>query len=75
MYILHTTELKHDNFSPVVDVGFVQSVYTSSERDMSTSVCIKVKQGTLGIPVDLLLTTRSGSAQGTHTMSCSYIKL
>ena len=67
MYILRIIELKHDNFFSVVDVGFVQSVYTYSERDMSASVCIEVKQGTLGIPVDLSLTTHSGSAQGTHT--------
>ena len=50
----------------VVDVGFVQSVYTSSEHNMSVSVCVEVKQGTLGIPVDLSLTTHDESAQGTH---------
>ena len=71
MYII---ELKHGNFFSVVDVGFVQSVYTASEPDMSAIVCVEVKQGTLGIPVNLSLTTHSGSAQGTRVQchKCSY---
>ena len=48
----------------VVDVGFVQSVYTASEPDMSAIVCVEVKQGTLGIAVNLSLTSHSASAQG-----------
>ena len=50
----------------VVDVGFVQSVYTASERDMSAMVCVKVKRGTLGIPFDFTLTSHSESAQGIY---------
>ena len=57
-------------FLSVVNVGFVRSVYTASERDMSANVCIEVKQGTLGIPVDLSLTTHNGSAQGTVHAQC-----
>ena len=44
----------------------MQSVYTSSEHDISAMVCIEVKQGTLGIPVNFSLTTHDESAQGTH---------
>ena len=49
-----------------MDVGFTRSVYTASEPDMSASVCVEVKQGTLGIPVNFSLTTHDESAQGTH---------
>ena len=49
-------------------------MYAAIERVLSVMVCVEVKQGTLGIPVDLSLTTHNGSAQGaTHMMSCSYI--
>ena len=51
----------------VVDVGFVQSVYTASERDMSAIACVEVRRGLLGISLDFSLTSHSGSAQGTHT--------
>ena len=48
----------------VVDVGFVQSVYTFSERDASAVVCVEVKQGILGLAVDFSLTSHNASAQG-----------
>ena len=50
----------------VAYVGFVQSMYTASERNLSATVCVEVKQGSLGIPVDLSLTTHDDSAQGIH---------
>ena len=52
----------------------MQSVYTASEHDMSTSVCVEVNPETLEIPVNLSLTTHSGSAQGTlsHVYTCMY---
>ena len=75
MYLLcmYIIELKHVNFFSVVDVGFVQSVYTSSEPEMSASVCIEVKQGTLGIPVNFSLTTHDESAQGMYMYIHVYI--
>ena len=44
----------------------MQSVYTASEHDMSAMVCVAVKQGSLGIFVNLSLTTHNASAQGMH---------
>ena len=72
--IITAYEHMHYNVEPsyiflcpsVVDVGFVQSVYTSSEHNMSVMVCVEVKQGTLGISVNFSLTTHDESAQGTH---------
>ena len=53
-------------------VGFVQPMYTASERDLSAIVCVEVKQRSLGIPVDLSLTTHNESAQGTRVCTMSY---
>ena len=59
----------------VVYIGFDQTMYTASERDLSVMVCVEVKQGTLGIPVDLSLTTHSENALGIYTCThtCTYI--
>jgi hypothetical protein len=54
----------HITDNDVVGVGFMQSVYTASEHDMSAMVCVAVKQGSLGIFVNLSLTTHNASAQG-----------
>ena len=49
----------------VVVVGFVQSEYVASELNMSVIVCVEVRQGQLGTPVSLSLTTLSRTAHGT----------
>ena len=59
----------------VVDVGFVQSVYTFSEPDTSAMVCIEVKQGILGLAVDFSLTSRNASAQGTCITKKSTLRI
>ena len=48
-----------------VHIGFEESIYSVSERDMSVSVCAEVKQGNLGIPVNISFTTHGQNAQGT----------
>ena len=47
-----------------VQIGFVESTYTVSERDSTVSVCVEVKEGTLGIPIIVSVSTPSLSAQG-----------
>ena len=48
-----------------VQIGFEESIYSVSERDMSVSVCAEVKEGTLGIPVSMSFSTTSHNARGT----------
>ena len=57
----------------VVDIGFMQSVYTASEHDLSVVVCVQVMKGSLGVPVYLSLSTESINAEGKyhiHTNTC-----
>ena len=42
----------------------MQSEYTVSEFNQSVMVCVEVKQGSLGIPIHLLLSTDGVTARG-----------
>ena len=58
-----------------VQIGFKESMYTVSERDMSLSVCVEVKEGILGIPISVSFSTLGLNAQGTYIICGYYCQL
>ena len=64
--ILHHSELHFH--STVARVGFAEAQFMAFEDSGSVSVCLELCEGTTNRPIDVLLYTSDGTAQGKYVL-------